>query len=310
MRRITTPLLVGLVLLTVVPLRVLAQGMPFHTPTALPIALAEGGIRSFYQRLVMGSMVRNGREVANPQGLRVAVDAVPLMVPYGLRRGTVVTAGIPYVHRTFEDGGSTRSNGGPGDLFVVIKQELIASDFIAGNRRLALFAGATFPTGQTKAGATSLPVPLRLGLGAVNLQGQAVFSYVNNRFGAHGGAGYAAATGTTAGVRLGDRVRYDLAVGYRVAPRVYETLRDATVAAYLELNGTVERASTQSGSWVADTGGHILFLSPGLQVIPRPNLAVEGSLQLAIVREPRGTQLVPDWTLAAGVRTLFSLFGR
>lgn len=310
MRRIASPAVLGLALLIVAPLQVLSQGMPFHTPTALPIALAEGGIRSFYQRLVMGSVVRNGREVANPEGLRVDVDAVPLMVPYGLRRGTVVTAGIPYVHKAYEASGSTQSNSGLGDLFVVIKQELIASDFIAGNRRLALFAGATFPTGQTKTGGTRLPVPLRLGLGTANLQGQAVFSYVNNRFGAHGGAGYAAATGSTAGVRLGDRVRYDLAAGYRVVPRVYETIQDVTVAAYLELNGTVERASTQRGSRVADTGGHTLFLSPGLQLIPRSNLAVEGSLQLPIVREPRGTQLVPDWTLAAGVRTLFSLFGR
>lgn len=293
----------------VLPSETGAQGLPFHTPTGLPLPLAESSVRGLYRHLEMGSLTRNGDEVENPEGLRVGVDAVPLVVPYGVTPRTTLFVGIPYLWKTFERGGTRESNRGLGDLFVRVKQEILAKDFVAGNRRLAVFAAASLPTGETEEDGAALPPPLRLGLGSVNLTGQAVYSYVNDRFGYHGAVSYTAATGATAGVRIGDRFGYDLAWGYRLFPAVYETLREVTLAAYLELNGSVAQPSTQGGSLRADSGGHTLFLSPGLQLIPLRNWAIEASFQWPIVRELRGTQLAPDWSLAVGARAVFYLWG-
>lgn len=291
------------------PAAVVAQGMPFHTPTALPLPLAESSVRSFYRHVELGSLRDGGREVGNPDGLRVGVDAVPVIVPYGVTRRTILIAGVPYVWKTFERAENRETNNGVGDAFVVVKQELLASDFVMGNRRLAVFAGATFPTGQTREGETPLAEPLRLGAGVVNLTGQAVYSYVNDRFGAHGAVAYTAAAASHEDVRSGDRFGYDLALGYRLFPAVYQTLRDVTLASYLELNGTVAQPASRSGDPLANTGGHTLFVSPGLQLIPLPNWAIEASFQYPLVREFRGTQLGPDWSVAIGARTVFYLLG-
>ncbi len=285
------------------------QGMPFYTPTALPLPLAESSIRSFYRHVELRSMLDQGREVANPDGIRVGVDMVPVVAPHGLTRRTLVVAGIPYMRKTFERSGTSQTNSGFGDAFILIKQELLAADFVAGNRRLAIFGGATFPTGETEDQAGPLPAPLRLGSGVVNLTGQAVYSYVNDRIGAHGAVAYAAAAAGNGGVRMGDRFGYDLALGLRLFPRVYQTLRDVTLGAYLEFNGAVEQPASRSGDPLTDTGGHTLFVAPGLQLIPLPNWAIEASFQLPVVRELRGVQLGPDWALAIGARTVFYLLG-
>jgi hypothetical protein len=286
-----------------------AQAMPFHTPTALPLPLAESSIRSFYEHRAMHTLLDNGREVANPQGLRGDVDAVPLMVPQAVTPSTILIAGIPYLHKTFGQSGTVRTNSGFGDAVLMVRQTVLAADFIKGNRRMVVFAGATLPTGETESDSGPLPVPLRLGLGTVNVLGQAAYSYVNDRLGIHGALGYAAATAAKFGVRIGDRLSYDFAFGYRLLPATYRTLHDVTVAGYLELDGTVEQPATRSGDPLANSGGHTLSLSPGLQVIPVPNWAIEGSFQLPVVRQLRGTQLGPTRSLAVGVRTVLDLVG-
>ncbi len=286
-----------------------AQGLPFFTPTALPLPLAENGVRAFYQHVEVRTLLQNGSEIANPTGMRVGVDAVPLMIPAGVTPHTVLMVVAPYLSKTFEQNGTTQTKSGLGDVTVMVRQDLLASDVVAGNRRLALFAGASLPTGATGNSASPLPPPLRLGLGSVNLTGQAVYSYVDHRFGAHGAVGYTAATGDQFGVRPGDRFTYGLALGYRLAPAVYHTLKDRTVAAYLEFAGTVEQPSTQGGTPLSDTGGHTLFVAPGLQLLPLRNWALEASFQAPIVRTLHGTQLAPTWSLAIGARAVLYVFG-
>ncbi len=100
------PLIAGL-LITYLTRALVGQGMPFYTPTALPLPLAESGIRTFYRHIELRSLLDNGRESANANGIRVGVDAVPVMVPYGLARRTLLVAGIPYVWKSFERSGAT-----------------------------------------------------------------------------------------------------------------------------------------------------------------------------------------------------------
>lgn len=286
-----------------------AQAIPFHTPTALPIPLAESGIRVWYQRTVMSSLYMDGERALNPDDMRVTADAVPVMVPYGIRPRTHVIVGLPYVRRRFREGDGSHSNASIGDATIAVKQELMEADFVGGNRRLAVFGELTLPTGQTREGGEALLPPLRTGAGVTTVGGQLVYSHVHRRLGAHVAGGYGAALGSEQGVRPGDRLTYDVALGYRLYPRTFRAIRDANLNAYLELNGIVERPATANGARLSDTGGHAAFLSPGLQFIPLPNWAAEASVQIPVVRAPRGRQLVADWSLAIGVRALFSLPG-
>lgn len=303
------PLAAALVVVAILAGSAQAQGLPFTTPTALPLPLAENGLRAFYQHLEARTLLQNGDPIANPENLRVGVDAVPLIVPVGVTPHTVLMAVLPYLHKTFESNGATATKSGVGDVTVLVRQDVLARDVVAGNRRLALIAGASFPTGATGDSAAALAPPLRLGLGTTNLTGQAVYSYVNDRIGVHTAVGYTAAAGSTFGVRTGDRFSYDVALGLRLAPVRYRTLRDVTGAAYLELLGTVEQPAIQNGTPLANTGGHTLWLAPGLQLLPRQNWALETSFQVPVVRQLHGTQLAPTWSLAVGARAVLYLFG-
>lgn len=303
------PAAAAALLLTAAAPRTVAQGLPFFTSTALPLPLAENGVRAFYQHVEVRSLLQNGDAVANPANMRVGVDAVPLVIPVGVTPHTVLIVAAPYLRKTLEQSGTIQTNAGIGDITVMVREDVLAKDFAAGNRRLAVFAGASLPTGETGGSATALAPPLRLGLGTTNLTGQAVYSYVNNRVGLHTAVGYTAAAGSEFGVREGDRFTYDVALGLRVAPATYSTLRDRTLAAYLELLGSVEQPATQGGVPLGDTGGHTLFVAPGLQLLPLQNWALEASFQVPVVRALHGTQLAPTWSLAVGARALLYLFG-
>lgn len=285
-----------------------AQAMPFHTNTALPLPLAEAGVRTFFQYTEMGLVSRDGAD--SPPGHRLRVGALPLMLPYAVRPGSFVMLGIPYLDKRFERQGAARSNRGLGDVTVLVKHELMAADEVLGNRRLAVFASATLPSGETREGGEALPIPLRLGSGTTFLRGEAVYSYVQDRWGIHGATGYAVPLGTHENVRPGDTFSFDLALGYRLFPSRLETLRERTWQAYVELNGTVTGSATRDDVPLDDTGGRIISLSPGLQWIPLPYLAVEASVQVPMVRRLRGTQLAPEWSASLGARALVGPFGR
>ncbi len=54
-----------------------------------------------------------------------------------------------------------------------------------------------------------------------------------------------------------------------------------------------------------DSGGQLLFISPGIQYLPIPNLILEGSVEVPILRDLNGRQLAPDWSAVVGIRYLF-----
>jgi hypothetical protein len=300
-------------LLGAAPTGVDAQAIPFHTPTALPLALEESAPRLVFRHLRSGTLVGPDGPPAGESAPRATTDMGVLVVPYALRRRTVVMVGIPYLRRSLEADeteGLRRTNRGIGDPTVLVKQELLARDVIGGNRRLALFLSASLPAGETESGGEALDPALRLGRGVATLEGQVAYSHVEGRIGLHAAAGYGRPTGSVFGVRPGEEATYDVALGFRIRPARFETLREPTLGGYMEVNGAYRRPATTDGQTVPDTGGHLVFLSPGLQFIPRPNLGLEISVQLPMVREPRGTQLMPDWTLGLSVRTILGFPGR
>jgi hypothetical protein len=292
------------------PLVAQAQGLPFNTPTALPLALSENAVRSFYRHTEMGTLLRNRDEVSDAADRRLSVDLVPVVVPYGVTPRTTLFVGVPYLWKSFEMGGTEKTNNGFGDVFIQIKQELLKRNFRGGTTRFAVFGRSSFPTGNTERDGEPLTPSLRLGAGVVDLSGAAVLTHVDDRIGITGMTRYNVVATAHEGVRRGDRFQYGLALGYRLFPVVYESFTDKTWVAYLEFNGTVEAPATEEGTPLENTGGHTLFVSPGLQFIPTPNLLFEATIQASMVRELRGEQLGPDWSLAVGGRILMTFLDR
>ncbi|MBI5747425.1 MAG: hypothetical protein HZA13_10545, partial [Nitrospirae bacterium] len=83
------------------------------------------------------------------------------------------------------------------------------------------------------------------------------FSYIPARWGLYTDLIYRITT-EGSGFEFGDTLRYDLAVGYRLWPAIYETYPSPQINLFLELNGLWEQKSrdfSSDGNKVPDSGG-------------------------------------------------------
>ena len=282
--------------LVVGPLPVTGQGLPFHTPSALTTAFEERGARAF-------SMVQSRGDVTGV--------VFPLVVlPFAPHQRLTTTVKLPLTYKKMRDpsgaSGGAYADGGIGDLVLSAKFAFFVRNRFAGTTRVALILGASLPTGSTSATTNDglpAPRPFQLGTGAPSGDVTVVTTIVRNRWGLNAAVGHTR-HGTDDNFRFGAVTGYDLALSIRV-PEEVETIRTRTLQLYLEWNGSITQRTRSGGSELVDTGGHIGYLSPGIQWVLLPQLLIEGSLQIPVLQDHNGLQ--PDYGVrpAIGARFLF-----
>ncbi|MCH8935700.1 MAG: transporter, partial [Gemmatimonadetes bacterium] len=198
---------------------------------------------------------------------------------------------------------------GVGDVLVDTKWIFFTKNQLKGTTRLGIQGGVKIPVGETGAtmsDGTVAPRPLQLGSGSWDFPFKALFTMTRDRFGLVANTGYRINTSDD-GIDVGNVFSYDVALGLRLAPLVYKSLRDKSLIVYLELNGEVMGRGEFAGAPNPDAGGHLLFLSPDIQWIPTPWLLFEGSVQFPIVQDLNGVQLEYDTRFQFGTRFRFSV---
>ena len=273
-----------------------AQGLPFHTESALTTAFEERGFRVF-------SMVQRRGD------LTVLVS--PLVVlPYAPHQRVTTLVSLPIVYKrlTGRSGntGGGYSNAGFGDLKFSVKWAFYGRDRLGGTTRLAVILSGGLPTGSTGAtfdGGTVAPPPLQLGTGAVSGAMTFVGTLVRGRWGVNADVGHARHAPHD-GFRFGATTRYDVSIGFRI-PAYIETIRTRTLQVYLEWNGSVAGRNHEAGSALSNSGGHLAYLSPGLQWVLLPQLLIEGSVQIPAIQNLNETQPDVGVRAALGLRFLF-----
>ncbi len=158
------------------PHHLAAQGLPFHTQSALTTAFEERGLRAF-------SMIQRRGDVT------VAVS--PLVVlPFAPHQRVTTLVSLPIVYKRMsggaEAGSVSYSNAGFGDATFSVKWAFYGRDRFRGTTRLAVILSGGLPTGST--GATFddgvlAPPPLQLGTGAVSGGITLVGTLVRDRWG-------------------------------------------------------------------------------------------------------------------------------
>ena len=219
---------------------------------------------------------------------------VVVPVLYKRRGGTGAGDGVPF------------SNFGFGDLSVAAKWAFFVRDRFQGTTRLAFVASARLPTGRTGAtldGGGAAPRRLQLGRGAASAEGLVVATLLRGRWGLNAAVGHRRHAADN-GFRSGPSTRYDVALGVRIPDHV-ESIHTRTLQLYVEWNGTVSARARQDGADLTDTGGHVAYLSPGLQWVVLPQLLIEASVQIPVIEEPNGTQPNRGVRPALGLRFLF-----
>ena len=264
-----------------------AIGPPINTDTPITLGLEGRGVRSFAKVIRASNDRLDGR---------VTTTLLPVAIPYNMTTKGVAGLIVPMVFKELRRSGTTTSSSGLGDISLFAKYVVVQMDRHQQTLRLAPKVVLKLPTGDEE-GAPAL------GSGSTDLSLGVVGARLKGRLGLYAEGQYQV-TGKGNGRQFGNGLAYNLALAYRLVPAVYETYPARQLNGYLEFIGSWHGRDTFKGGNVLDSGGHLLFLAPGLQYIPLSWLLFETSLQLPLLKNVNGTQMEPDWTVVAGLRVL------
>ena len=288
------------------------QVLPFFTDTALTVGFESNALRTFSRFVVRNQLRTEGDKVADPLNQDVFVFAQVFAVPVRINSSTVFTAAAPVLHKelNFTLLGTARresSDDGIGDTTLSLKHRVYVDNFQGGGIQLAVIGGLKLPTGdydQRDNQGNPLSPSLQLGTGSVDIPVGFVFTAFKDRVGFNS-AFLHQFNNESDGFRFGDETKVNLALGYRLFPKVYQSFQDKVLNAYLEINTVVSRHASLNDRNMANSGGTLIFLTPGFQVVLNPRFLVEAAFQIPIVQEQNGSQLAFSFTANVGVRVLF-----
>jgi hypothetical protein len=266
---------------------VLGQGI--NTNVALPVAEGEGIWRSQLR-------FRRATDDPSPLDRKLGSLVAPQTLVYGATARLSAFATVPILARKrLESGGSSDRDSAFGDLRLLARYMLFIDDYAPlSTRRAALLAGIKLPTGADRVGTPTYdPILGGVATWAANrneLDVDALMTLGTKRH----------------GFESGSRLRYDIAYRLRLWPARFEG-RLLQLNALLELNGIWMGRNRDHGSTVRDSGGHLLFASPGLQLAAVRWIA-ELSLQIPVVQSLHGDQLETDYIAVVSIRIPFSLY--
>ena len=268
------------------------------------------GLRMFASVQERSRLLADGMELADPADREFHARVTPIGIVYGLRPTLSVTAILPFVDKelSLRDGGVPQRIGGAtglGDALFLAKWRFYKRDRGRGTLQLATELGVKAPTGADDLRGIDgqrLPPALQRGSGSWDPTADVIVTYVppagRGRWIFTGDVGVTATT-TANDFEVGDQVSYDGMVKYRAHPARYPG-RDTFLV--FEVNGRWQEQARAGGRRITDSGGHVVYLAPGIQFLLWQNVILEGGVQLPVWHGLNGTQLAAGRTVLAGVR--------
>ena len=208
------------------PTHAVAQGPPINTETAIITGLEGAAVRSFVRVLRKSNAAQD-----------LSVVSVQVMIPYELKTNRFLIVGaIPYLDKELAEKGTSNrpSTSGLGDLRLLGAANIFQRDALGETTRMKLMVGLKLPTGRHDAPGISRP--LQSGSGSTDAVVGWAGTWVKRRIGLNADLFYTVTTERDE-FEFGDSLKYDLALGYRLLPAVYDVYPSPQVNLYLELNG-------------------------------------------------------------------------
>lgn len=247
--------------------------------------VAPGGRTLFNRGVMVRSVVRLDQLSTAEPGARSRRFVANNAVVWGAAPHFSLSFVTPFV--VLDRGGSTTS--GTGDSALFARYDLYRKNVPGGTTRLAPELGVRLPTGGA------------FGSGSTSYVGSLVFSHVRDPHWLVSDLQLTTSTRDGA-LRPGDRWRYDLAYLYRLLPR--RAMGVPSVLLVVELNGESAARSHRDGEPVPDSGGELLFFSPGVELIVSRRVVLELSFPLRLAEDLGEAQPRPNSSLLFGVRWL------
>jgi len=231
---------------------------------------------------------------------------------YGVTGDLTLGLTLPIVQKHLEfktsSGTKTITSSGLGDLSLVGVYRFYRLDVPRATTQFSVIGGLKAPTGSTSqrdrdtplltgGTRTRLPRPLQPGSGSWDgIVGIAGFHNLDQL--SFYGSVQGKINSEDDNLRFGNNLHYDFTVDY-------VTLAERNLFFVLEFNGVQAWKNKENGRKVRNSGGHTLFISPGIEYLPLPYLILESSVQIPIVQDLNGRQLEKRVSLVFGVRYLF-----
>lgn len=261
-------------------------------------------------------------KVANP-GAKEEYYTTEVTGFYGITDGLLVAVTAPFkiarlnghlhVHsdgdvEAHPDSGRTE---GLGDVAVVARYSFFSAHTLDSTTTVAGLWGVKLPTGKTNNrtddGGSFLDAHLQNGTGSYDfLAGFSVsrsmknLTLSGNLLAAITGDGRAGDTEH----RFGNTLNYDITARYRVYPLGTGQAGPALHIA-LGLNGEVMDREIEDGVELANSGGHKIYLTPGVQFALAPHWIAEASYHAPVYIRVNGTQLAEESRAVGGITYLF-----
>lgn len=256
--------------------------------------VAPAGRTLFNRAVMIRSFVRIDNFAEGVPGLRVRTIANPYAVVWGAYPNLSLTFVAPLVTVQSQDQTGSAldfTTTSFADTAVFARYDLLRKNVTGGYTRLAPEVGLKVPSG----GAFST--------GSTDAISALVFSHVRDPHWLVADAQFTFTTTNEEGLRLGNRWNYDLAYLYRLLP--WWGLGTPALYLLLEMNGEHVRRARRNGTQLVDSGGNLLFLSPGLEFVPNNRMVLEFSSPIPVGRDLNGNQLRPTSSFIVGLRWLF-----
>ena len=282
-----------------------------------------GGVRLNERFTVLNSIYSGTQELANP-GAKEEYWTTDITGFYGITENTTLLVNVPLKktkqrgeitapqNGTVEfDPATTGGEEGLGDVSVLARYTFYRSESLDASSAAAFVLGIKLPTGKTDGktddGSATLDSHLQLGTGStdylIGLSASRSMQRVTlstNLLGAITGKGKFGDTSH----QFGNVLNYDLTAKYRIHPSSFAPAGPQVFLA-LGLNGELRDRETENGEKVRDSGGHTVYLSPGLQIVASRSWIFEINYQQAVYHNLYGTQVGEDYKANAAVTYLF-----
>lgn len=275
-----------------------------------PLEVGSTGMRIDVRYLSVGSMYQDGSKISNADHELETHLTQQFTFFYSLSDRFSLSALIPVPRRHSEQLTSqgqlvVGNQFGLGDVAFLARSKVYIGHDIENTYILSLQAGAKLPTGAT--GGTDsqgqlLDAHVQLGTGSTDiLAGASAFAandrlaVIVNLLGSITGKG-------SNGHQFGNLLNYDATLRYRFWPEEYDSPQ---FFATFSANGEIRGHEVQNGLVDPNSGGNVVYVSPGLQMFISSALIIELSYQQPILHNLYGQQLGEDYRLLSGLQIQF-----
>lgn len=217
---------------------------------------------------------------------------------------------VPVSHTSFEDGITSGSGTGLGNITLWTKYRFFRKVKTYGDRQAAVRFGLELPIGKSDAPSQEIvnaPAFVRQQLTPIN-SGLAPhfdisFSQAGGRF-IFGGNAEAVVRSERDGFRMGHELRLNTDLEYVLLPRKYD-VPGGELFLILETTFVHRGTGRLDGKAVPGSKATEYHVAPGLQYAAHPQFVIEGSVQFPVVRNTGPLVLRNDRNILLGVRYLF-----